>query len=275
MKRKLRISFSGGATSGYMLRRLLDVKTAWDDYLICFSNTGLEDERTLEFVKKVGEAWGVSIHWLEADVKPVKGDGVAARRVDFDTASRNGEPFGDMIAKYGIPNMETGNRCTKYLKLRAMNAYAKECGWRPNEYHTAIGIRADEIDRISPNAGKERLIYPLACLGVTKDDVQLFWDAQSFKLETPEHFGNCRTCWKKSDRKLITVYREAPEAFDFMREMEAKYGSSDNFWRKDRTLAELLHDAKDIKSFVPNTSAQYPLLDEDITSGCDESCEVA
>ncbi|GAG11398.1 unnamed protein product, partial [marine sediment metagenome] len=49
-----------------MLRKLLDAKTPWDEYLVTFANTGLEDERTLEFVDRVSREWNVDIHWLEA-----------------------------------------------------------------------------------------------------------------------------------------------------------------------------------------------------------------
>ena len=45
------ISFSGGRTSGYMLWRILQSnKGLPDDAIVCFANTGKEDEATLKFV---------------------------------------------------------------------------------------------------------------------------------------------------------------------------------------------------------------------------------
>ena len=46
------LSFSGGRTSGLMLRRTLDANTPEairDWLLVCFANTGREDEATLRF----------------------------------------------------------------------------------------------------------------------------------------------------------------------------------------------------------------------------------
>lgn len=46
------ISFSGGRTSGYMLRHILDAHdgTLPDDVVVTFANTGKEREETLRFV---------------------------------------------------------------------------------------------------------------------------------------------------------------------------------------------------------------------------------
>jgi predicted phosphoadenosine phosphosulfate sulfurtransferase len=47
------ISFSGGRTSGLMLYKVLEANNGLlpDDAIVCFSNTGKEDEKTLEFVR--------------------------------------------------------------------------------------------------------------------------------------------------------------------------------------------------------------------------------
>jgi len=60
------ISFSGGRTSAYMLWRVLQSNNGLPaDAIVCFANTGKEEEATLEFVRDCALNWGVNIHWLE------------------------------------------------------------------------------------------------------------------------------------------------------------------------------------------------------------------
>jgi len=53
------ISFSGGRTSGYMLKHILDAHggTLPDDIIVSFQNTGKEMPETLDFVRDCGERW--------------------------------------------------------------------------------------------------------------------------------------------------------------------------------------------------------------------------
>lgn len=52
------ISFSGGRTSGLMLRRCLDAGLQPDVHVL-FANTGKERPETLDFVRDCGLNWGV------------------------------------------------------------------------------------------------------------------------------------------------------------------------------------------------------------------------
>ena len=89
------ISFSGGRTSAYMLWRVLQANGGLPaDTVVCFANTGKEVEATLRFVRGCAKHWQVPIHWLE--YRPTE-PGFAV--VDFDTASRKGEPFEALIRK--------------------------------------------------------------------------------------------------------------------------------------------------------------------------------
>jgi 3'-phosphoadenosine 5'-phosphosulfate sulfotransferase (PAPS reductase)/FAD synthetase len=59
------ISFSGGRTSAYMLWRILQAnKGLPEEAIVCFANTGKEDEATLKFVKDCQDNWDVEINWL-------------------------------------------------------------------------------------------------------------------------------------------------------------------------------------------------------------------
>ncbi|WP_308319262.1 hypothetical protein [Serratia marcescens] len=89
------ISFSGGRTSAYMLWRVLQANGGLPaDAVVCFANTGKEVEATLRFVRDCAEHWQVPIHWLE--YRPIEPGFVV---VDFDTASRAGEPFEMLVRK--------------------------------------------------------------------------------------------------------------------------------------------------------------------------------
>jgi len=61
--------------------------------IVVVANTGLESEKTLEFVKKNSEYFGFECVWVEAITNPFWGKGVTAKVVTFETASRKGEPF--------------------------------------------------------------------------------------------------------------------------------------------------------------------------------------
>lgn len=64
------ISFSGGRTSAFLLRQILDAHAGRlpADVHVAFCNTGKERIETLDFVRECGERWGVKIHWLEFTV---------------------------------------------------------------------------------------------------------------------------------------------------------------------------------------------------------------
>ena len=89
------VSFSGGSTSGFMLRKILDAHggSLPMDARVCFANTGMEHPKTLEFVHRVATEWGVDVVWLEYDPTVKR----HFRVVDYESASRDGEPFETMI----------------------------------------------------------------------------------------------------------------------------------------------------------------------------------
>ena len=60
------ISFSGGRTSAFMLRHIVDAYGGRlpDSVSVIFANTGLERPETLEFVDVCGREWGVDIVWV-------------------------------------------------------------------------------------------------------------------------------------------------------------------------------------------------------------------
>ena len=93
------ISFSGGATSAYMLHETLAEYggTLPDDVHVCFANTGKEREETLRFVHECSTRWNVRVRWLEWRTRTGDVEG-RFEEVGFNSASRNGEPFAGLIA---------------------------------------------------------------------------------------------------------------------------------------------------------------------------------
>jgi len=283
---RIAISFSGGRTSAVMSKILVELYRDSKEICVVFANTGQEHEATLEFVDRCDREFSLNVVWVEAEVDMTHGKGVKHRVVDFVSASRDGRPFREYIAKYGIPNMATP-QCTGRLKEDPIHHFLrKQKAWDKNSYETAIGIRADEIDRCSVNADKNKYAYPLVRLGYTKEKVVQEVRSWGFDLEIPgEHYGNCVWCWKKSWRKLLTVAKHNPEYFKFPARMERAYsllkvspatGSPNGhrlFFRKHKSTKELLQESQlPFEEFVDGF--QIKDYDMDLNSGCGESCEI-
>jgi 3'-phosphoadenosine 5'-phosphosulfate sulfotransferase (PAPS reductase)/FAD synthetase len=94
------INFSGGRTSAYMTKRLID--EGLQDYIVTFQNTGKEMPQTLDFINECDVRWGLNLVWLEYR-KPA-----TFVVVNYATASRNGQPFQELLEQRpsGIPNMQ-------------------------------------------------------------------------------------------------------------------------------------------------------------------------
>jgi len=236
------ISFSGGRTSAYMLWRVLQAHgmSLPADAVVCFANTGKEDEATLRFVQDCSERWGVHITWLE-----YQQEAPGYRVVTFETASRQGEPFEALLAKKQYLPSPVMRFCTVELKIRPMAKYLFDIGITDSktEGETAamVGIRADEQRRAAKIPDKGRL--PLVTAGVTKHDVAAFWRAQDFDLGLSNNngvtmHGNCDLCYLKPTYQVISLIAEKPERAVWWARMESthinKAINDSGRFRKDR-----------------------------------------
>ncbi len=122
------ISFSGGRTSAYLLKHVLDAYggTLPANVIPCFANTGKEMPHTLDFVRDCGDRWRSNIVWLEYD--PAGESHRKFKIVDHESASRHGEPYEALLCerKY-LPNPVT-RFCTTQLKIRVLRDYARSLG---------------------------------------------------------------------------------------------------------------------------------------------------
>jgi len=282
-KETLFVSFSGGRTSAYMCWWLLNNKADKYNFIFVFANTGQEHEKTLEFVNECDKRFNLDLVWLEAVTHFNKRIGCTHRIVSYESASRNGEPFKDMVLEYGIPNKDWPH-CNRELKINAINSYMRSIGFKTSTPR-AIGLRSDEMDRMNFKEVKAgRIIYPLIkWKPITKAEIRYWWSEQDFDLEIPEHLGNCVTCWKKSDRKLMTIAKQEPERFNFFKSLEqySDIGPREEtrvFFRGYNTVDDIFemakHDFNEFKDSMPEL--QLRLLDPiDFSNGCSESCEAA
>lgn len=223
------ISFSGGRTSGYMLKHILDAHGGVlpDDVHAVFANTGKERPETLDFVQECSERWNVPITWVEFD----PGAEHLTKVVNHNSASRGGEPLKAAIDTRPTAHLfnMVSRYCTATTKRRRMQKFMLHwCGHQ--KWTAAIGIRADEPRRVESNrkiSGKDRqmVALPLADAGVTNQDVLGWWRDQPFDLRLRTHDGetiggNCDLCPMKAKWKILVAMRQEPELANWWIEQE-------------------------------------------------------
>lgn len=241
------VAFSGGRTSAYMLRRILDAHHGKlpADVHVTFANTGKEREETLRFVHECGSRWGVRINWLEwrSRLKSVP----VERRfeiVGYNSASRNGEPFAALIeSKKAVPNA-VARWCTEHLKMQVMADFMEALGYA--HWTNVVGLRNDEMRRVAKKAAQNQTgtlpwtsIMPLVRTGITRRDVCRFWFGQDridltipaaqlpqgFDLGLESWEGNCDDCMLKPWAVLVHQERLRPGTADWWSEQEERTGA--------------------------------------------------
>jgi hypothetical protein len=237
------ISFSGGRSSGMMLKIMQDNALIDSNTHVIFANTGKEHEETLKFVDECSKRWSIPVVWLEyIDTAPFY------KVVTFETAARNGEPFEAILRKRKnkyLPNLFR-RLCTEDMKVKTIHRYVKNT-LKAKQYLTYLGIRADEPKRIARM--REHTEMPLVGFKVTKADVKRFWESQSFDLIVPGGFGNCDLCFMKSNGyagRIVQLIRQEPERADWWIEQERKTGAT---FMKGITYEQLKYIALSQKEF--------------------------
>ena len=238
--KKILISVSGGRTSGYMARWMLNnrdkvaaqigINESELEYIFAFANTGLEHDDTLRFMRDTDQHFALNCTWLEG--VPVYNERVSTqfRVVDFGSAYRLDQykdvnhPYHAHIIKYGVPNLSYKN-CTRELKRNTINNWMKSQGMHEKrDFYTAIGIRADEVKRCAKKPEDRNLIYPLVDWHpVSNADVLEFWQGYDWDLAIPREQGNCVACFEKSQSNLKKAFLAVPLAFEVIAYFEKKY----------------------------------------------------
>ena len=206
-------SFSGGRSSGMMLAMM-------GDCLPIFCNTGKEHPATLDFVRDC-QTFG-DIIWLEYR------KGKTYEVVNYEAASRQGEPFAQLIEDRSYLPNPVARFCTSELKVLTIQRYLADQGI--TDYEMAVGMRADEPRRVAKMRRMEGYVLPLATAGITQGDVQAFWKAQDFDLQIPSTLSNCDLCFLKGYGIKQSMVTQDPKLADWWIAQEQKIGAT---FRKD------------------------------------------
>lgn len=283
-KTNIDLCFSGGRTSAMMTIECLR-KPEYENALVTFQNTGKEDYRTLDFVNQVDEYLGGNrVVWLEYDTaevdgldknwKPIKRK-PGYKVVNYETASRKGEPFEKLINSHNhLPNIMQRS-CTKYLKILTKKKYCQfELGWEtwtdlvgirydePRRYNKAKNIFNGYVEDLFGNVQKPKkniriddvfdVEYPLVKWKVNKRMVLDYWKAMPFDLgaiskpigelsDFNAADGNCDNCFLKGKKEKIQSALRRPESFEWWIEQENKTGNNFN---KNFTFQDVINWAE-------------------------------
>lgn len=268
------ISFSGGRTSAYMLKMILDAHGGAlpEDVHVCFANTGKEREETLRFVHDCATHWGVRVRWLEWR-KRRRGDPWqdGFTEVGFNSASRNGEPLAAIIAdRQMLPNPVT-RFCTQQAKIRTMEMFMRAEGYE--RWNNAVGLRWDEMHRVfrqleRNEKGIDRFtaVMPMATQAtrVTKDMVLAWWAEQPFNLQILGYEGNCDLCFLKSEKALLRLIRDNPEMVGWWAAQEQLHEGKTRDPRMSKFNKAFTYEG------LANTVHHSPMLDLDYMTSEDE-----
>lgn len=229
------ISFSGGRSSAYMLYKIIETHDGVlpDDVIVCFANTGKEMPQTLDFVRDCAENWGVDIVWLEFQglKKPHK-------IVDYETASRNSEPFDILIDEKKFLPSQRFRFCTEFLKVLTIISYMG----KQEDFVHVVGFRADEPRRVVNKKNHKtyldknqdiNYLFPLYDAKIIADDIDSFWRKQNFNLDLPmvngkTDWGNCDLCYLKGGNIKKSIIRAQPYRADWWAGKENLIGARFN-----------------------------------------------
>lgn len=252
-----------------------------------FLNTGKEDIRSLEFMNECDKHYKLNLVWLEAVINPMRNKGTEYKVTTFDKLDKDGLMFEEGIKKYGIPS-RVNKWCNRELKLEPLKKYANDI-FGVDNWSLALGIRTDEIDRISEKYSENNTFYPPFENKVDKRERNRFWKDQPIKLELKGYEGNCDFCFEKSKRKRMTIVKENPSKVIWWNEMEKKYSLTEiegkeqynsmvlnggaYFGRLNESVKQILKDSK--KTFAKATD-EYIYENDlfDFESDCGKSCNV-
>ena len=259
-----------------------------DNILYVFANTEMEDQRSLDFLKDCQDYYGLDINYLVPVISQEKGVGVSYKQVEWEELKTDGGVFEQGIKKFGIPT--TWNKwCTSTMKTTTISKFSNDI-FGMNNWCIALGIRIDEIDRISKHYKVNNIFYPLFDHKIDSRQRNIFWDKQPIKLKLKAYEGNCTLCFEKSNRKKMTVINEYPDKAIWWDEMEKKYSTVEidskpsynkfmnkfgavYFGRKNKSIQELSEMAK--QPFSKATD-EYVYENDlfDLEGDCGASCKV-
>ena len=252
--------------------------------IYAMANTSKERKESLKFMQECDTYFKLNINWIEA-IFNKRGDGVDFKIVSYDELKVNGEIYESGIKKLGIAS-KINAWCNRDMKIVPLKKFADSIFGLDN-YSIAVGLRADEMDRVKESYLTNNTFYPLLDKGISTKDRNKFWSNKPIQINLPAYKGNCDLCFKKSNRKLMTIISEEPESIEWWDKMTKKYSQIPiegkpsynsfaenggmNFFRNNISLDELVEMAnKPFKKMNDEYIYENDLFDEeeDCGSGC-------
>lgn len=278
-------SVSAGYSS-VMMAIMLPIWYPDHKIIYAMANTSKEREESLEFMNECDKYFNLNMAWIEG-VFNKHGEGVSFDIVEFEDLKTKGEIFEQGIKKLGIAS-KINAWCNRDMKVVPLKKYADSI-FGLNNYSIAVGIRADEMDRVKEAYLTNNTFYPLLDNGISTNDRNKFWSKQPIKIDLPAYKGNCDLCFKKSNRKLMTIISEEPKIIDWWQKMTDKYSKTPiegkdsynhfaenggmNFFRQNITIADLVELAsKPFRKMNDEYIYENDLFDEE--EDCGSGCQV-
>ena len=226
----------------------------------------------MRFVHECESRWGVDIVWLEW-----RDSADGFERVGYNSASRSGEPFANLIAKKQIAPNWQARWCTGNLKVTPMIAYMASIGHPPGSYAEIIGLRADEGARVLKMEARNRTdgrrcLAPLAYDGVGVRDVRAFWNAAPFDLQLRPGEGNCDLCFLKGAGLRKALIRERPWSAQWWIAQEAVGKGT---FSSRQSYADLVAEVRTSPTFFEDLAAEEYDVECGLMCGNDSPAELA
>ena len=257
-EKNLMVTISGGRSSAKAARHI-QTSDKYKDYnkLYVFANTGQERTETINFLKHIVKNWGIDLNIVEGVYSNKIGVGIGYKLVDFESMAMNSEPFeGAIMHKNkgvydGLPHQKAPY-CSESMKTIPCKKFADEI-FGVNNYIKSIGFRKEDMPkRITVHEIKEdkERIFPLITdfyTPIGQSELTRWWKTQPFKLEIDGKFGNCKYCWKKSEKLLLEnikfdLSNEDYTAINWWQKMEEQYGNVS--FRGNKSIDDLVRLSK-------------------------------
>ena len=277
-------SVSAGYSSVMMA---IKIKEWYPDHNIIYAMANVSKERaeSLHFMNECDKYFGLNITWIEAVFNMKSGDGVDFKIVSYKELKRDGEIYEQGIKKLGIAS-KINPWCNRDMKIVPLKKFADSI-FGLNNYSIAVGLRSDEMDRVKDAYLTNNTFYPLLDNGITTKERNKFWKDKPIQITIPAYKGNCDMCFKKSNRKLMTIINEEPDIINWWEEMTVKYSKIPiegkdsynyyaenggmNFFRNNISIQELVNMASNpFRKMTDEYVYENDLFDieEDCGSGC-------
>lgn len=156
-----------------------------------FCTTRMKEETCNKFCREMG--WSDRVNWI-------------GYRMD-EPARYFGKTCWQELKAYGLSFKEL----TKIFRAATNGDDLKS-------FYLAGSTRKLIIERAA-TLKEKKLRYLVEFSDLDKQGVNAFWEKMPFRLEIPEHLGNCVFCFKKSLNKVALAIRDEPELFQEWRAM--------------------------------------------------------